>query len=61
MLKEIKFVVTGEVRKPKSGDWFLNTKNFPIQAAEDFDITQYPILKMELVEDSEDKADDKNA
>jgi hypothetical protein len=51
MLREIKFVVTGEIRKPKSGDWFLNTKNFPICAAQDFDITKYPILKMEMVED----------
>lgn len=60
MLKEIKFVVTGEVRKPKSGDWFLNTKNFPIHAVEDFDITQYPILKMELVEDTDDQTDEKS-
>ena len=50
MLREIKFVVTGEIRKPKSGDWFLNTKNFPICAAQDFDLTKYPILKMEMVE-----------
>ena len=44
MLREIKFVVTGEIRKPKSGDWFLNTKNFPICAAQDFDIIEisYP-------------------
>lgn len=52
MLREIKFVLTGEIRKPKSGDWFLNTKNFPICAAQDFDITKYPILKMEMVEDT---------
>jgi hypothetical protein len=51
MLREIKFVITGEIRKPKSGDWFLNTKNFPICAAQDFDISKYPILKMEIVED----------
>jgi hypothetical protein len=51
MLREIKFVVTGEIRKPKSGDWFLNTKNFPICAAQDFDISKYPILKMEIVEE----------
>ncbi len=51
MLREIRFVVSGEIRKPKSGDWFLNTKNFPICAAQDFDISKYPILKMEIVED----------
>ena len=51
MLREIRFVVTGEIRKPKSGDWFLNTKNFPICAAQDFDISKYPILKMEIVEE----------
>jgi hypothetical protein len=55
MLREIKFVVTGEIRKPKSGDWFLNTKNVPICAAQDFDISRYPILKMEIVEDVNQK------
>lgn len=49
MVKEIRFMVTGEVRKPKMGDWFLNTKNFPICAAQDFNTTSFPILKMEVV------------
>jgi hypothetical protein len=49
MVREIKFVVTGEVRKPKTGDWFLNTKNFPICASEDFNISKFPILKMEII------------
>jgi hypothetical protein len=49
MIKEIRFMVTGEVRKPKMGDWFLNTKNLPIRAAQDFNTTTFPILKMEVV------------
>ena len=52
MVREIKFLVTGEVRKPKTGDWFLNTKNFPICATEDFNISKFPILKMEIVEEA---------
>ncbi len=55
MLREIRFAVTGEVRKPKSGDWFLNTKNFPICATQDFEVSRFPILKMEVVEDSDRK------
>ena len=55
MLREIRFTVTEEVRKPKSGDWFLNTKNFPICATQDFDVSRFPILKMEVVEDLDHK------
>ncbi|HVN98199.1 MAG TPA: hypothetical protein VMT62_17365 [Syntrophorhabdaceae bacterium] len=51
MVREVRFTITGEVRKPKAGDWFLNTKNVPICAAQDFDITKFPILKMEITED----------
>ncbi len=53
MVREIKFVVTGEIRKPKIGDWFLNPKNFPICATEDFNISKFPILKMEVVEEAQ--------
>jgi hypothetical protein len=56
MLREIIFTVTGEVRKPRSGDWFLNTKNFPVCAMQDFDVSRFPILKMEVVEDSDRKS-----
>jgi len=55
MVKEIKFLVTGEVRRPKMGDWFLSTKGVPICAAQDFNTSQYPILKMEVVEDNENR------
>ena len=44
MVKEIKFLVTGEVRRPKMGDWFLSAKGVPICAAQDFNTSQYPIL-----------------
>jgi hypothetical protein len=55
MVKEIKFLVTGEVRRPKMGDWFLSAKGVPICAAQDFNTSQYPILKMEVVEDNENR------
>lgn len=51
MICEIRFVVTGEVRKPKIGDWFLNFKNIPICATQDFSVTKFPILKMEVVDE----------
>ena len=57
MIREIKFIVTGEIRKPKGGDWFLNTQNSPICAAQDFNTTKFPILKMEIIEDTDTKPD----
>lgn len=55
MVREIRFIVTGEVKKPKSGDWFLNSANLPIRAAHDFNVTKFRMLKMELI-DEEDRA-----
>ncbi len=52
MVKEIRFLVTGEVRRPKKGDWFLGHNNSPICAAQDFNTSQFPILKMEILEDT---------
>ncbi len=49
MIKEIRFMVTGEIRRPKMGEWFLNTRNLPICAAQDFSTTTFPILRMEVV------------
>ncbi len=51
MIREIRFIVTGEVKKPKSGDWFLNANNLPICAAHDFNVTKFRMLKMELIDD----------
>ncbi|OPY01819.1 MAG: hypothetical protein A4E60_01440 [Syntrophorhabdus sp. PtaB.Bin047] len=51
MIREIRFIVTDEVRKPKLGDWFLNRNNFPICAVQDFNVTKFPILKMEVFDD----------
>jgi len=51
MIREIRFTVTGEVRKPKTGDWFLNRNNFPICAVQDFNVTKFPILRMEVIDD----------
>ncbi|MEN6617538.1 MAG: hypothetical protein ABFD12_13360 [Syntrophorhabdus sp.] len=51
MIREVRFIVTGEVKKPRSGEWFLNTRNFPICATHDFNITKFPILKMEFIDE----------
>ncbi|OPY83414.1 MAG: hypothetical protein A4E65_00641 [Syntrophorhabdus sp. PtaU1.Bin153] len=50
MIKEIRFTVTGVVRKPLAGEWFLGNKGMPIQAIHDFHTTQFPILKVEVKE-----------
>lgn len=51
MVREIRFIVTGEVKKPKSGDWFLNSNNLPICAAHDFNVTKFRMLKMEMIDE----------
>lgn len=51
MIREIRFVVTGEVKKPKTGDWFLNSNNVPICAAHDFNVTKFRMLKMEMIDE----------
>ena len=51
MVREIRFIVTGEVKKPKSGDWFLNSNNLPICAAQDFNVTTFRLLKMEMIDE----------
>jgi hypothetical protein len=53
MVKEIRFLPTGEVRKPRTGDWFLGEKNRPVCAAQDFITSKYPILRMMVVEDED--------
>ena len=51
MVREIRLIVTGEVKKPKTGDWFLNANNVPICAAHDFNVTKFRMLKMELIDE----------
>ncbi len=51
MIREIRFIVTGEVKKPKLGDWFLNANNLPICAAHDFNVTKFRMLKMEMIDE----------
>jgi len=53
MIREIRFIVTGEVKKPKSGDWFLNSNNLPVRAAHDFNVTPFRMLRMELIDEEE--------
>jgi hypothetical protein len=52
VVKEIKFTQTGLIRAPRAGEWFLGTKGIPIQAVHDFQTTQFPILKMEVIEEN---------
>lgn len=53
MIKEIKFKVTQEIRRPKAGDWFLSPAGIPVCAAQDFLTSKHPILKMEVLEERE--------
>jgi hypothetical protein len=54
MIKEIRFTVTGIVREPNAGEWFLGNKGMPICAMTDFHTTKFPILKVEVIEDTID-------
>ena len=61
MVKEIRFTVTGMIRQPRAGEWFLGNKGMPICAIHDFHTTQFPILKVEVIADAVDKAREKVA
>jgi len=52
MIKEIRFTVTGIVREPLAGEWFLGNKGMPICAMHDFHTTKFPIMKVEVIEDT---------
>lgn len=52
MIKEIRFTVTGVIREPNAGEWFLGNKGMPICAMTDFHTTKFPILKVEVIEDT---------
>jgi len=51
MIKEIRFLPTGEIRQPRAGDWFLSAQNRPICAAQDFLTSKFQILRMEVTEE----------
>ena len=53
MIKEIRFLPTGEIRQPRTGDWFLSAQNRPICAAQDFLTSKFQILKMEVIEEDD--------
>ncbi len=53
MIKEIRFLPTGEIRQPKTGDWFLGAQDRPILAAQDFITTKFRILRMVVIEDDD--------
>ncbi len=53
MIKEIRFLPTGEIRHPRTGDWFLGAQNKPICAAQDFVTTKHRILKMVVIEEDD--------
>lgn len=52
MIKEIRFTVTGIVREPLAGEWFLGNKGMPICAMHDFHTTKFPIMKVEVIDDT---------
>ncbi|MBA4417548.1 MAG: hypothetical protein C0392_06525 [Syntrophus sp. (in: bacteria)] len=51
MIKEIRFLPTGEVKHPKTGEWFLGERNRPICASQNFVTSKFQILKMVVIED----------
>ena len=53
MIKEIRFLPTGEIRRPKMGDWFLGAQNKPLCATQDFVTTKFRILKMVVIEEDD--------
>ena len=53
MIKEIRFLPTGEIRQPKRGDWFLSAQDKPVCAAQDFITSRFNILKMVVIEDED--------
>ena len=53
MIKEIRFLPTGEVRPPRIGDWFLGALGRPICAAQNFLTTRFQILRMVVIEEEE--------
>lgn len=59
MIKEIRFTVTEIVREPLAGEWFLGNKGMPICAMHDFHTTKFPIMKVEVVEETVDIAPQK--
>jgi hypothetical protein len=59
MIKEIRFTVTGIVREPLAGEWFLGNKGMPICAMHDFHTTKFPIMKVEVIEEAVDIAPQK--
>jgi hypothetical protein len=59
MIKEIRFTVTGIVREPLAGEWFLGNKGMPICAMHDFHTTKFPIMKVEVIEEAMNMAPEK--
>jgi hypothetical protein len=53
MIKEIRFLVTKDIRKPKRGDWFLNPAGVPVCASQDFLTSKHPILEMVVIDERE--------
>ena len=59
MIKEIRFTVTEIVREPLAGEWFLGNKGMPICAMHDFHTTKFPIMKVEVIEETMNMAPEK--
>ena len=52
-MKTKKYILTptGEVRPPKTGEWYLHSCGNFIKSATDCELVEYPILKLEVVEE----------
>ena len=59
MIKEIRFTVTGIVREPLAGEWFLGNKGMPICAMHDFHTTKFPIMEVEVIQETVSMAPEK--
>lgn len=54
MTKVTRYIETGEVRAPKTGEWFLGNNGYPVVARFDFVLQKFPILREEITETIED-------
>jgi len=42
---QIRYEKTGEIRPPSVGEWFQDSRGFPVRAMFTFKVTSHPILR----------------
>ncbi len=50
MTKVTRWIETGEIRPPKTGEWFLGSNGYPVMARFDFTAQEFRILREEVTE-----------